>query len=103
MPQQADYVERVRTLVLDRLRDHPAAVYFFGSRATGEARHHSDVDVAVDARGELPRYVLAELREALEESTIPYRVDVVDLRDASLEFRQKVLREGILWRDWTNG
>jgi len=34
---------------------------------------------------------------ALEESTIPYRVEVVDLTEASPAFRERVRREGIAW------
>jgi hypothetical protein len=43
--------------------------------------------------------VLADLRETLEESTIPYEVDVVDLSEASPQFRQRVKREGVVWKD----
>jgi predicted nucleotidyltransferase len=50
-------------------------VYLFGSRASGRPRATRDVDVAIDATAPLPPGVLATLREALEESTIPYRVD----------------------------
>jgi hypothetical protein len=45
----------------------------------------------------LPRALLASLREALEESTIPNRVDVVDLAETDAAFRDRVHREGILW------
>jgi len=47
--------------------------------------------------GELYDPALARLREALEESTVPYRVDVIDLSDVDTEFRERVRREGILW------
>jgi hypothetical protein len=41
--------------------------------------------------------VLATLRDALEESTIPYRVDVVDLAETDADFRERIRREGVLW------
>jgi len=40
---------------------------------------------------------MAEIRERLEESDIPYTVDVVDLARTSQTFRDKVRREGIRW------
>ena len=90
-------LERVRELVVSSLERYDVRVYLFGSHATGGVHDASDVDVAVDVLEPLPPGVLARLREALEESTIPYRVEVVDLRDAGAEFRERVLREGIEW------
>ena len=37
------------------------------------------------------------MREALEESTIPNRVDIVDLAETDAAFRDSVHREGIPW------
>ncbi len=42
---------------------------------------------------------LSEIREALEESLVPYTVDLVDLCQTEDAFRAVVLREGILWSD----
>ena len=96
-------LERVRELVTSSLQRYDVRVYLFGSHATGAAHHASDVDVAVDVVKHLPPGVLARLREALEESTIPYRVELVDLRDAGAKFRDRVLREGILWNVSASG
>lgn len=48
------------------------------------------------APGGLPQEALAAAREALEESTIAQRVDLVDLAIADPEMKRRVLREGIL-------
>ena len=92
------YLNRVRRLVLDALADHPVKVYLFGSRATGTATRKSDVDVAVDPAAPLPARVLSDLREALEESTIHYFVDVADLSTVDAEFRRHVISEAVPWR-----
>ncbi len=89
---------KVKKIVLRRLRGHPARVYLFGSRARGDARHWSDIDVAVLARKPLPGGLLSEIREELEESSVPYTVDVVDLAEAGAQFRSGVEREGVLWK-----
>ena len=52
-------------MVLAGLGAHPARVYLFGSRATGQARPTSDIDVAVWPLTELPEGTLAAIREAL--------------------------------------
>lgn len=51
----------------------------------------------------LPPGLLAEIREAFEESHIPFEVDVVDLTEADTLFRERVLKEGILWSDCRSG
>jgi predicted nucleotidyltransferase len=98
-PTRRRAVENLRTIVLGAIGERNAAVYLFGSHARGQVRHASDIDVAVLPRQELPIGFLAELAEQIEESTIPYNVDLVDLRDVSPAFRDAVLRTGIKWRD----
>jgi predicted nucleotidyltransferase len=92
-------LDRVRELVRQILGSTPADVYLFGSWARGTQRATSDIDVAIESAEPLPRTLLASLREALEESTIPNRVDVVDLAETDAAFRDGVRREGILWID----
>ena len=84
-------------MTLHALAGWPADVFLFGSRARGDARRTSDIDVAIDPHGDVPRRIVSELREAFEESHIPLRVDVIDLRDASAGFRDRVRREGLRW------
>lgn len=92
-------LEEVRKLVTAGLRGYRARICLFGSWATGDAGRTSDIDVAVLPLEPIPRHVFSEIREALEESCILYPVDLVDLSDSSEEFRARVLREGVLWRD----
>jgi uncharacterized protein len=91
-------LERVREIVLRALAGRDVRVYLFGSCATGRIRHSSDIDVAIDPRSPVPTALLSELREQLEESEVPYDVDVVDLSAASPELRATVEREGVVWR-----
>ena len=91
-------LEEVKRIVLDALRESGAAVYLIGSCATGAAPRSSDIDVAIDPREPLPAGLIAQLRETLEDSTIPYFVDVVDLSTADAEFRRRVISEAVPWR-----
>jgi uncharacterized protein len=95
---RARALERVREITLQVLGHRDARVYLFGSSVTGRLRRSSDIDVAIDAVRVLPAALLAELRERLEESAVPYDVDIVDLSAASPEIRASVERQGLLWR-----
>jgi uncharacterized protein len=92
-------IEELRRMVLDALGEHDAAVWLFGSCARGEARQHSDIDIAILPRDNLPSGLLAELAADIEESPIPYDVDLVDLRRAEPALVEEVRREGVKWRE----
>lgn len=96
-PVQARSLEKVRTIVLSHLGELPVRVWLFGSFARGEAHRFSDIDVAIDAGAPLPPLLKADIEEALEESTVPYFVDVVDLPQAPY-LRDRIEAEGIRWR-----
>src|SRR5512135_3570820 len=89
----------VRRLVLVGLHGFRAAVYLFGSWAARKAGRTSDIDVAVLPLDPIPQHVFSEIREALEESRVIYKVDLVDLSDSSEEFRRRILSEGVLWSE----
>jgi len=76
-------LDELEQLVRARLRGRPARVFLFGSAARGEAGRTADLDLAVLPVGPLPIGLLAELREAVEDSGLVRRVDVVDLSQAS--------------------
>ena len=40
------------------------------------------------------------LKEKMERSNIPYKVDIVDLSQTSREFKEKALKEGVVWKGW---
>jgi predicted nucleotidyltransferase len=89
----------IRRIVLDGLQDTDAKVFLFGSRARGTSHRASDVDVAVLPSAPLPAGLLSTIKETLEESTIPFEVDLVDLLEVDPAFRQRVEREGVSWTD----
>ena len=92
-------IEELRRMVFGALGDHDAAVWLFGSCARGDILRHSDIDIGILPRDELPSSFFADLAESIEESSIPYDVDIVDLRHATPSLLDEVRREGVQWRD----
>jgi len=97
--KQEKYLDRIRSIVFDVIRDQGCRVYLFGSRADGSDRAGSDVDIGIWAEKGSDSLRLGVLREKFEESTIPYKVDVVDLRTTSDAFRENVFKNGVLWEE----
>jgi predicted nucleotidyltransferase len=98
-PVREESIDELRRMVLAALGEHDAAVWLFGSCARGEVLQHSDIDIAILPRDELPSIFFADLAEKIEESSIPYDVDIVDLRRAAPSLIDEVRREGVKWRD----
>ncbi len=94
---QRRYLDELRRIVLSRVGPDDVRVFRFGSWARDDIHQASDIDLAVEPRRDFDASRLADLADALEESSIPYRVEVVDLRDADDRFRARVASEGIAW------
>lgn len=60
----------------------------FGSRVRATFRDKSDLDVCI--LSDIPRNKLSDIREAFEESDLPFMVDVVLYKDCSAEFKQVI-------------
>ncbi|QHS23202.1 nucleotidyltransferase domain-containing protein [Virgibacillus sp. MSP4-1] len=90
----------LRDIVVKTLEDEPVRVYLFGSWAREEEKQTSDIDVTIQSNGEIPMSKWVELRDRIEESTIPYHVDLVDLTAANEQLKERVKEEGVLWKDY---
>ncbi len=99
MDIQKRYLDSLKSLVLEFSNNQPVRVWLFGSHVKGKAHRFSDIDIAILPVGQLKTGFVSHLKEKIEQSTIPYSVDVVDLSQTDEEFRTKVLKEGVLWKD----
>jgi len=93
------YLKQARRIILSRLKEYRFQLFLFGSQAKQRAGRTSDIDVGILPMAPLPRGLLSEIREELEESHIPYPVDLVDLSRSNPEFLQHVKQEGVIWSD----
>jgi predicted nucleotidyltransferase len=90
-PNVPDAVQRL----VERLGAEPSVrrIILFGSRARGEARPRSDIDIAVEAPAATARDWL-RLVDISEDADTLLAIDLVRLDDAPPELRDRILREG---------
>ncbi len=69
--------------------------FLFGSRVTGLARPDSDLDIAIGGECPLTFRERGDMRDALDEIGLGYKVDVIDLHDARGIFRKRIEAEWI--------
>jgi predicted nucleotidyltransferase len=98
MEKQNIYIRELKDLVLAFLRGEPVKVILFGSRARGDNSPASDVDIGIIPRGMIDAAKLALLREKIEDSNIPYKVEVVDFSHTSASFKEEALKEALVWK-----
>lgn len=90
-PAEARSVRRTLDAILPG-----AEVWVFGSRATGRARPFSDLDLLLTHPPRLNWAQRAALRDAFDESDLPFRVDVVEAGTLAPGVAQRVDAEKVL-------
>ena len=90
-----DTYQQLKKIVYSHVPDATYKAFVFGSRARGQNRPFSDLDVGILGPEPLPSQTYIELVDALENSDIPYRVDLVDFASAADTFKQKAIVRAI--------
>lgn len=95
--------DEYRKTILDILTANPRVerIVLFGSRAMGTFTPESDIDLALYG-DELTLTDLAELKEKLEETTIPQKVDLLLAKDIEKkDLLEHIRKHGVEW--WRRG
>ena len=90
-----------RLFVLSLLTAHVphCEVRAYGSRVKWTAGPYSDLDLAIVSNGQLSPLSLLELREALDESDLPFSVDVLDWRSIPDSFRGEIDQDYVVIKE----
>lgn len=84
----ADHLAAIRRILNEHLPS--AKIKVFGSRIAGKAKPYSDLDIALECDTAISPVTLSAIREELQESDVPFRVDIADWNRISPEFRQVI-------------
>lgn len=70
-------------------------VQLFGSRATGRSKPHSDLDLVIMGEELLPVTTIRKLRDAFDDSDLPFQVDLVEWAGTSDDFRVVIKKTAV--------
>ncbi len=86
------YIKYLNKVLNEIVKLNPNKIILFGSRARGNFRKNSDIDIAVDI--ELNFREKRKLKERIYDISGLYSVDLVFLDSVDEKFKEKILEEG---------
>ena len=92
-----DYIDIVKRIVLKHIPKDNFAVFLFGSRAVGNAKPLSDIDIGILGLEPLPTIIKVDLESDLEESIVPYKIDLIDFYKVDKDFKKEALNTIQIW------
>ena len=93
------YLEQLRNLSLLIFKNEPVKIILFGSRARGDNQLTSDADIGIIPQEGSCAKEVTLLREKIEQSNIPFKVDVVNLKETSEDFYNEAVKEAVVWKE----
>ncbi len=73
-----------------------AKVFIFGSRATGKYKKFSDIDLLFkESSPAIPSAEIYQLLTSFEESSFPYKIDLVSDKELASSYRSNVEKDKV--------
>jgi len=88
-------LEKIKNILIKK--NIKGIVYLFGSSIRDDYIKTSDIDLAIDTPD---KKIITLLRNEFEELNIPYKIELIDLKEAGKNLREEILKTGIiLWKN----
>lgn len=82
-------------LVVLPLKKHGSKVWVFGSRARGDQKAFSDLDVLYEHLTDDFSQIVSGIKERIEDSQFPFTVDLVAVQDLANAYAPSVLKDRV--------
>ncbi len=90
--RRAQIKQWLKTTLEENLRDISYRAFIFGSQANRSDLIRSDIDVGILADDEIPSINLVKINNAIEDLPMLYKIDLVDFKQVSENFRTVALK-----------
>ena len=85
----------LNTIAIEPLKKAGCRLWVFGSRATTKFQKFSDIDLLYESPHELELGYLYKIKNDLEESNFPIKVDIVNIKDLAGSYKENILKARI--------
>jgi len=93
------YEQIIREKLEQLCKNKKCHIFLFGSRARNKSRKGSDFDIGIQGLSEEEFHTISiKFHEFLDESIVPYDVDLVDFDKATFDFKKEAARKIISWK-----
>ncbi len=84
-------------VLIEPLHSHLVEVWIFGSRAREDHKKFSDLDIlySVPKNSELPRGFIFTIKDNMENSNFPYKMDLVDIDQLAKSYFDGVMKDRV--------
>ena len=92
------FIEKKHLKILKQIFDKycpNSTILAYGSRIKGQAHSGSDLDLAIKNFDEI-EYSLCDIKQAINESNIPFLVDIFVLESLPKSFQEEINKENII-------
>ncbi len=96
------YINLAKEIILNFVDKEEITVFLFGSRATNNCLHSSDIDIGFYSETPIDNYLLNKISRALDESRVPYHFDLIDFTKVDENFKSVALENYIIWNKGKN-
>ena len=95
------YLNIIKEIILENIDKDKFNVFLFGSRARKDNHSKADVDVGILGSEKLGKSYYKIINK-LEESVVPYKVEIVDFSLVESNFKKEALKKIIIWNKAKN-
>lgn len=95
---KTDFELLAKEIVLKELKDSDCKLFLFGSRVTKENHRFSDMDIGIIPGKSFTIKNLQQLKDKLDKSVVPFKVDVVNFNIVSDKFKEEAFKNIIWWK-----
>jgi predicted nucleotidyltransferase len=93
----SDFKQEIIKIIRKYFKGEGAEIILFGSRAEGNFTVSSDYDIALKSEKNINESLVSRIKEDLENSNIPFKVDLVLYQKVSDDLKQTIDKNGITW------
>ena len=90
-------LELLEELLFSPLRKHHSKIWIFGSRARGDYKPFSDIDILyqIPKNYTITLSDISDIKERLEQSNLAYKVDIVNIEDLAESYVEEILKDRV--------
>ncbi len=93
------YEKIIRSKLLNLCMNKKCQIFLFGSRAQESIHKGSDFDIGIQGLSKKEfNSIDFKFKDFLEESIVPYDVDLINFENVNSEFKEKALEKIIIWK-----